>query len=660
MNRVVFWAIAGLILLVLPARAQTPANGEYSLAKYHVDIVVNENNSFQITEQIRAHFHVRKHGIVREIPLRNEVVRLDGTRSHTRARISDIHVEGDMYEVYVAGKNKEVQIGDPDRTITGSKDYVIRYLYNMGKDRGSDYDELYFNIIGTEWDTSIDSISFTITLPKVFDTSTLGFSSGAFGATDNDNVHYQVYGAVIEGSYSGQLSAGEALTLRLELPEGYFVNASFNQLDTMMQLSFVLPLLFVLLTFGLWFVYGRDDRVIDPVEFYPPKGYNSAETGFLYKGKADTRDVVSLLIYLANKGYIKITETREKALFSTVDGFTITKLRDYDGNNPNERLFLKGLFKLKPPAVSLKNVMTLMNNPEAIHDEASAKEVTEVSLEDLKDHFYLTLNAITSNMNKQENRESIFEKDSLNKRWPVTLMSIAAFLLITVRPVLEYHGDPFILLFLLFPALGFLILFLALFTDAFKTITVNGVPTTKRSVSLKFGLTFGLLFGGVPFAFIVLPALLLDPAYWMAFLSGISCIVVMLFFDKYMKKRTPLGNELLGQIKGFKRFLETVEKHKLEQIARQNPGYFYDILPFTYVLGISDVWIKRFESIAIKQPDWYSGSGVFNHASFGRFIDTSMRSASSAMASSPSSSGSSSSGGGSSGRGSGGGGGRSW
>jgi len=632
-----------MALLVLPARAQVSGNGEYSLTKYHVDIVVNENNSFQITEQIRAHFHVRRHGIIRAIPLRNEVVRLDGTRSHTRVRISDIHVEGDMYEVYVSGKNREIQIGDPDRTITGSKDYVITYLYNMGKDRGGDYDELYFNIIGTEWDTSIDSISFTITLPKVFDASVLGFSSGALGATDNDNVHYKVYGTVIEGSYSGQLSAGEALTLRLELPEGYFVNASVNQLDTMMQLSFVLPLLFMLLTFSLWFVYGRDDRVIDPVEFYPPKGYNSAETGFLYKGKADTQDVVSLLIYLANKGYIKITETREKALFSTVDGFRITKLRDYDGNNPNERLFLKGLFKLKPSA----------------HDEASANEVTEVSLEDLKDNFYLTLNAITSNMNKRENRESIFEKDSLNKRWPVVLMGIAAFLLITVRPVFEYHGDPFILLFLLFPAVGFLILFQALFSDAFKTITVNGVPTTKRSVSLSFGLTFGLLFGGVPFAFIVLPALLLEPAYWMAFLSGISCIVVMLFFDKYMKKRTPLGNELLGQIKGFKRFLETVEKHKLEQCVRQDPNYFYNILPFTYVLGISNTWIKKFESIAIKQPDWYAGSGVFNHASFGRFIDTSMISASSAMASSPSSS-SSSSGGGSSGRGSGGGGGRSW
>ena len=131
-----------------------------------------------------------------------------------------------------------------------------------------------------------------------------------------------------------------------------------------------------------------------------------------------------------------------------------------------------------------------------------------------------------------------------------------------------------------------------------------------------------------------------------------------------MKKRTRLGNELLGQIKGFKRFLETAEKHRLEQLVCQTPCYFYDILPFTYVLGVSDVWIKKFENIAIMQPDWYSGSDGFSYASFGYFMDTTMKSALSAMASSPASSDGSSdsgsSGGGSSGGGSGGGGGSSW
>ena len=67
------------------------------------------------------------------------------------------------------------------------------------------------------------------------------------------------------------------------------------------------------------------------------------------------------------------------------------------------------------------------------------------------------------------------------------------------------------------------------------------------------------------------------------------------------------------------------------------------------------MWINKFESIAIKAPDWYDGSSTFSMSSFGSFMNSTMSSATTAMSSSPSSSG-----GGSSGGGSGGGGGGSW
>ena len=95
----------------------------------------------------------------------------------------------------------------------------------------------------------------------------------------------------------------------------------------------------------------------------------------------------------------------------------------------------------------------------------------------------------------------------------------------------------------------------------------------------------------------------------------------------------------------------------------QNPTYFYNILPYTYVLGVSDKWIKKFESISLQAPCWYDSSNSFDVVSFGSFMNSTMISAESAMSSSPSSdSGGSggSSGGGSSGGGSGGGGGGSW
>jgi Predicted membrane protein (DUF2207). len=410
----------------------------------------------------------------------------------------------------------------------------------------------------------------------------------------------------------------------------------------MIQLTIVLPVCFLLIVLAMWFAFGKDEQVIDHIEYYPLKGYNSVDIGFFYKGKANTPDVVSLLIYLANRGYIKITEKSETSLFSTVERFTITKLKDYDGDNPNERLFMNGLFKCRASEPSIKEMFSGLINPEAVLNNDTADGLTEIRLEDLKNSFYLTLNAIIKNMNKKENKENIFEKNSMNKRLPIAIMCISAFLLITVRPMLEYHDDPFAIFALPFPAIGFLMIFLAFFTDSFKMVIVNGVPTTKRSSGFTFGLLFGLIFGGVPFAFLVLPALLLKTAYLVAFLIGMTCIVLMLLLDKYMKKRTSLGNELLGKIKGFKRFLETADRHKIEQIAGQSPNYFHNVLPYAYVLGISDIYVKKFENIAIKQPDWYTGSDHFNHASFARFFNEIMKSGLEALASNPNSDSSSS------------------
>lgn len=113
--------------------------------------------------------------------------------------------------------------------------------------------------------------------------------------------------------------------------------------------------------------------------------------------------------------------------------------------------------------------------------------------------------------------------------------------------------------------------------------------------------------------------------------------------DVYLKKRWDL----------IPNIVETAEKNQLEAKVMENPNYFYDILPYTYVLGVSEKWIKKFETIRMQSPSWYYGTTSFDIASFDSFMGSTMSSIQSAMTSS-------SSGGGSSGGGSGGGGGGSW
>ena len=57
------------------------------------------------------------------------------------------------------------------------------------------------------------------------------------------------------------------------------------------------------------------------------------------------------------------------------------------------------------------------------------------------------------------------------------------------------------------------------------------------------------------------------------------------------------------------------EKEKLEMLVEQDPSYFYNILPYTYVLGVSNKWIKKFEDIKMEPPEWYDSPG-FNYYRF--------------------------------------------
>jgi len=621
-------------------------NYDYILNSYDINMIVNENNTLKITEKIGAYFNIDKHGIFRKIPLRNTVTRLDGTTSKNRAKISDISVS-DNYSLSNENGYKVIRIGDENYTMTGQKNYTISYLYNLGKDTGKEYDELYFNLIGNEWDTSISNITFTITMPKEFDKSKLGFSSGIIGSTDSSNVIFNVNDNVITGKLNGTLNPGEALTVRLELPEGYFIGAS-NNLDIMMLISSIFPILFVTIGYLIWKKYGKDEQVVETVEFYPPEGLNSLEVGFMYKGKAENQDVISLLIYLADKGYIKISQLEEKYLISVTKGFKITKLREYDGNNINEQIFLDGLFNKKRTFLLYGNEYNINNS--------NSNVVTSV---DLYNKFYLTMNEILSNINNKENKHKIFEKTASNKTKFIVLMIIMIYCLITIPPIFTYGDFENLLFALLFPGIGFTVMFQMLFGET-QTIYVNGTPTHSPIVTKIFGLVFGGMFGGMPWFFMVYPTLIQDYIYFIIYIIGLLCVIGLVICLKYLPKRTPYGNQILGKIKGFKNYLETAEKDKLESMVMQDPSYFYNILPYTYVLGVSDKWIKKFETISLQAPSWYDSPTEFNVVAFGSFMNNTMRSAETSMSSSPSSSSGDSSGGGSSGGGSGGGGGGSW
>ena len=594
------------------------SNYEYVITEYNVDMVVNENNTYDITERITADFNVPKHGIFRKIPLYNKITRQDGTKTNNRAKISNVKVSAPFSTEHEDGYLK-LKIGDADKTLTGEQSYTISYNYNIGKDRAEGKDELYFDLIGSEWDTTISGVSYTITMPKEFDKDKLGFSTGTTGSMGSDMLSYYVSGNKITGKMYGTLKSGEGLNVRLELPEGYFVGAGI-EINPVYYAFYVVPVIGLIVAIYFWAKYGKDRKVFVKPEYFPPKGFNSLEVGFLYKGGADSKDVISLLIYLANKGYLKIEEYEEKGVFSKKKSFKLTKVKEYDGENDNEKLFLKGLFK-------------------------SGDTVTA---SDLYDEFYKTTTKIISNTNSRENKEKIFEKNGKFSAI-VGALTVVSFILITLPPFMLYGDYEEMMFAILFPAVGLTVL-VAGFSAKGNPLFVQG-----------FLILWGLLFGGIPMLFMVVPELMLDSFFMVVYPIGFVAVVGMIVFLALLPKRTEYGAEKLAEVKGLKDFLESVEKDRIEKMVEEYPTYFYDILPFAYVLGVSEKWIAKFESMNLKAPDWYSGSEAFSMGYFSGFMSSTMAAASSNMSSTSShSSGSGGGGGGSVGGGSGGGGGGSW
>ena len=78
----------------------------------------------------------------------------------------------------------------------------------------------------------------------------------------------------------------------------------------------------------------------------------------------------------------------------------------------------------------------------------------------------------------------------------------------------------------------------------------------------------------------------------------------------FMTRRTDFYTDRLNEIVGFRDFLRDAEKDRLEALVKDDPQYYYNILPYANVLGVSDVLSDKFKDITIEPPTYYSGRNV--------------------------------------------------
>lgn len=323
------------------------------IKSFDSQLKLNRDGTINVVETLRMDFGTsKKHGIFRFIPVTYE----RGAGMYSIAvNLKDIKDEnGHPYQFSTANHGREilVKIGDPDVTVSGVKTYKISYDVKRAINYFNDKAEFYWNVTGNESKFPTDSVSAHLILPDGISSKDVKVESfvGAYGS--------RKHAAVAHGSnditYKAKgLLGGEGLTVVVGLPEGAIPQPSqlAQVRDTLVDWyqAVLIPVGWSILLYLYWLFQGKDKATYAVgVEFTPPKDLTPAEVGTLIDEKCDMPDVLSTLIDLAARGYLKIRQLPYK-------GILMLSNKDYEfkktippaGSLPlklHESLFMDALF----------------------------------------------------------------------------------------------------------------------------------------------------------------------------------------------------------------------------------------------------------------------------------------------------------------------------
>lgn len=541
----------------------------FETTNYNVTLNVLKNAEINIAERISVDISEPIHGIYRYIPFSRTVdYTADGSKVHQRyaaMKISDVSVSNDPFEVFRKRGNEVIKIGSGNKTVKGKKKYDLSYRVTLYEDTEDKYDTFYYNVLPFDWSTAVQSSKITLVMPKKFHKEDVSVMAGKDGDPSmNSRIKWKKKNNTITIETLKTLPKGYGITVGIKLPEGYFEDAATHTLFHV--LMYILAVLSIAAMLALWFRFGRDPKNIQTVEFYPPEGVTSAEVGYIIDGHVDKEDVISLLFYFAQSGLIDITEEGK-------NNYVITRLADLPPTAKQyERVFYNGLFETGDT----------------------------VRFSDLQDTFYDTFSAT------KEMVESEFGRRG-NKLFHGTA-NIIRMALVALPPVAAA-----IFGWMIWRTYGSILLLAASVLIVLLTPVsyIIGIYVQDKTHVLKK--TKKILLSLISLGLVLLSMLMTIwicisvMGNWIMALLFAAVLAIGYFTSRFMRSRTKKGAELLGKILGFKEFIRIAEKDRLEKLIEENPDYFYDVLPYAYVMGLSKKWAKKFEGIAVESPVWYRG-----------------------------------------------------
>ena len=405
--------------LTAPALAFEPT-ADCVIDSFNSQIELIADSSAEVTETLGVNCGVlpNKHGIFRILSTKAPN-RAAGVHPYTPIKLRSItNLDGQpyLYERIVSYTDNTItwKIGDPDKTISGTVSYVIKYRIDNVVIPSDNGNALYLNLNGNFWELPTNNFTATVTLPDgVTQANTnLKLYSGEFGDTTNSLAHV----AWDKGGQSFAVTAGEiptntGITVWAEFPGNIVMLYQPSWWFTYGHFLYWLLMLGLLL-FGwrIWRKYGQDPQFRGPivVEYDPPKGLLPMEAGLLSTyGSLNPLFVSATIVDLAVRGYLKIEEIKKEGWLAGKD-WKLTLLKtDVSDLRSFENQLLNDLF------------------------EDNLTVGTETTLAEQKNSFYLKLPGIKRQA--YEPIKSFF--DNRGAIWQVIFLIFGSVMLIASVPL---------------------------------------------------------------------------------------------------------------------------------------------------------------------------------------------------------------------------------
>ena len=74
-----------------------------------------------------------------------------------------------------------------------------------------------------------------------------------------------------------------------------------------------------------------------------------------------------------------------------------------------------------------------------------------------------------------------------------------------------------------------------------------------------------------------------------------------------MERRSAYYNDQLDKIVGLYDYIKYAEADQINMVFKDNPYIYYDVLPYAYAFGLTQVWSDHFKDIEMPLPPYYSG-----------------------------------------------------